>query len=91
MKICWYMEDLKVSHIDPKEINKFMERLEGIYGELRIIWGKVKISFGTTLEFLTPGELQLTMVDDLQGVPYDLPEVIMGQSTILVANNIFQV
>ena len=68
-----------------------MERLEGIYGELRITRGKVQKVFGMTLEFWTPGELQLTMVYYLKGVPWDLPEVIMGQSTSPVVNNLFQV
>ena len=32
MEFCWHVDDLKVSHVDPKEANKFMEFLECIYG-----------------------------------------------------------
>ena len=41
MRICWHVEDLKVSNVDPKEVTKFMELLEGIDRERNIKRGKV--------------------------------------------------
>ena len=39
--VFWHVYDLKVSHVDPKEVTKFMEWLVGIYEELRITRGRV--------------------------------------------------
>jgi hypothetical protein len=32
MTVCWHVEDLKVSHVDPKEVTKFGEWLSKTYG-----------------------------------------------------------
>ena len=33
MMVFWNVEDLKVSHVDLKKVSKFVECLEGMYGE----------------------------------------------------------
>ena len=58
---------------------------------MRITRGKVHEYLGMTLDFLTPGEIQVTMVDFLKGVLEDLQEVITGRSIISSANHMFQV
>ena len=62
MTFCWNVENLKVSHVDPKEVTNFMEWLEVIYGVLRITRGKVQKYLGVMLDLWNPGELRLTMV-----------------------------
>ena len=49
MTFCWNVENLKVSHVDPKEVTNFMEWLEVIYGVLRITRGKVQKYLGVML------------------------------------------
>ena len=44
-----------------------------------------------TLYLWTPGELRVTMLDYLNGVLEDLPEVITGIRTIPIDNNLFKV
>ena len=36
MTVFWYVNDLKVSHGESKEVTNFMEWIDGIYGELII-------------------------------------------------------
>ena len=69
--VFWNVEDLKMSHVDPKEVTKFMEWIEDIYRDLRITRGKVEEYLGTTLDLRTPGDLWVTMVDYLKGVLED--------------------
>ena len=33
MTVIWHVDDLKVSHVDPKENTKFADWMKGIYGE----------------------------------------------------------
>ena len=89
--VLWYVDDLKVSHVDPEDNTNFMECLEGIYRELRTTRGKVQKYFGMTPDFGTPGELWVTIVDYLKGVLEDFSEVGTGISMIPEANNLFQV
>ena len=90
MKIFWHVDDLNVSHVDPKEVTKFMEWIEGIYSELSITRGKLHKYFGMTIDFPTPGEIRVTMVDYLKGVVEDLLEAIRGWRTRLTVSHIFQ-
>ena len=39
--VLWHVYDLEVSHVEPKEVSKFMEWLVGIYKELSITRGRV--------------------------------------------------
>jgi len=39
MTICWYVDDLKVSHVDPKEVKKMISTLEDKFGELNVKYG----------------------------------------------------
>ena len=66
--VSWRVDDLEVLHVDPKGVTNFIEWLEGISGELRITRGKVHEYFGMTLDFRTPVDLWLTVVDCLKGV-----------------------
>ena len=91
MTVFWQADDLKVSHVDHKEVTKFMKYLQGIYKELKIPRWKLHDYIGMALNFWTPGDLRVTMVDYIKGVLENFPEVIMGWSTILAAGNLFQV
>ena len=91
MTIFWHVENMKVSHVDPKDVTKFMECLEGIYGDLSIKRGKIHKYLGMTLYFQAPGELRVIMVDYLKGVLQYLPEVTAGRRTSPEANQRFQV
>ena len=52
--VYWHVDELKVSHVDPKEVTYFMEWLEGIYGELSITRGDLQKYLGMTLDFQNP-------------------------------------
>ena len=73
MTVCWHVDDLNVSHVDPKEVTNFMEWVEVIYRDLGITRGKVHEYLSIALDLRTSGELWLTMVDYLKGVLEDFP------------------
>ena len=80
-----------MSHVDPKEVSKFMERLEGIYEDLMITRGKINNYHGMPLNLWTPVEIWVTMVNDLKGALEGFPEVVTVRSTSLVADCLSQV
>ena len=67
MTVFWYVDDLKVSYVEPKEVTNLMEWIEGIYSDLSITRVKVHEYLGVTPDFWNPGELQVTMVYYLKG------------------------
>ena len=73
MEVFYYLDNLEVSHMKPKEVTNVMECIEGIYGDMRITRLKVHKKLGMTLYFRTPGELRVTMVDYLKEVIEDFP------------------
>ena len=73
MIVCWYVDYLKVSHVDPKEVTTFMEWLEGVYRDMSITRVKVHKYLDMMLDFRTPGYLWVTMVYYLKGFMEDLP------------------
>ena len=54
MTVYWHVNNLKVSRVDPKEVTKCMECIEGIYEELSITRGEVHKYLGMKLDFWTP-------------------------------------
>ena len=66
--VFWNVEDLKMSHVDPKEVTKFMEWIEDIYRDLRITRGKVQKYLVMTLAFRILGNRRDIMADYINGV-----------------------
>jgi hypothetical protein len=77
--LTWHVDDIKMSHKDPKEVTKVIDWLKGIYGDnMHVSRGLVHDYLGMTLDYTTKGEVKVTMVDYLSGVLGDFPEVIDG-------------
>ena len=53
--------------------------------------GKIHKYVGMMLDFQTPGELQVTMVDYLKGFLEDFQKFIIGRRKILAVNHMFHV
>jgi len=90
--IVWHVDDLKLSHVDEKEVTKMLDWLKSIYGDrMRITRGKIHDYLGMTLDFTTRGELRVTMVDYLKQAIEDFPEKIEGSAATPAGNHLFTV
>jgi hypothetical protein len=90
--LTWHVDDIKMSHKDPKEITKVIEWLKGIYGDsMHVSRGTVHDYLGMTLDYTTKGEVKVTMVDYLKGVLGDFPEAITGTAPTPAAEHLFDV
>jgi hypothetical protein len=62
--LTWHVNDIKMSHKDPKEVTKIIEWLKGIYGDnMHISRGLVHEYLGMTLDYTVKWEVKITMVD----------------------------
>ena len=58
MTVVWHVDDLKVSHTDVKEVNKFIQQMEETFGTdapLSVSHGKTHDYLGMSLDFHTKG------------------------------------
>ena len=73
MTILCHVDDCKLSHVDPKANDEMIEWLRENYesifedgsGKMKVTRGKVHKFLGMTLDFTTPGEVQVTMFDHI--------------------------
>jgi hypothetical protein len=88
--VVWHVDDIKMSHVDEKEVSKLIIWLKSIYGEdMRVLRGRVHDYLGMTLDFTNKGEVKVTMIDYLKGVINDFPEIITGTAITPATTNLF--
>ena len=92
MTVCWHVDDLKVSHVDPDEVTKFGRWLSKTYGiavaEHR---GKVHDYLGMILDFTMDGHVIINMTEYIKTIIADFPEEIKTTKTTPAADHLFQV
>ena len=94
MTVVWHVDDLKVSHVDAREVEKFVQQMEETFGQenpLTVSWGQVHDYLGMTLDFHTKGEVQISMEDYVDVMLQDAPEEMKGTATTPAASHLFKV
>ena len=88
--IMWHVDDLKISHKEKTVVEQQIRFLESIYGPISSVTGKVHTYLGIDMDFTTPGEVKLSMVDYLKEVIEDFPEPITGSANTPAADHLFE-
>jgi hypothetical protein len=76
MTIAFHVDDCKLSHKDSKEMDKMIkwlkEEYESIFedgsGQMAVSRGKVHTYLGMTLDYTTPGQVKIKMIDYVQEI-----------------------
>ena len=86
MTICWYVDDLKVSHKNEHAVTALVLKLASLYGpKTTISRGKVHEYLGMEIDWLTnPGVMIVSMVKYLQKVIEEFPEAIMSTHQLIM-------
>ena len=94
MTVVWHVDDLKVSHVDREEVDKFVEQMEqtfGIDAPLTVSRGKVHDYLGMNLDFRVKGEVRIDMEHYIDMMLQDAPEDMDGISNTPAAAHLFKV
>lgn len=92
MMVTWHVDDVKVSHVDPNEVTKFLVYMGKIYGpKMKVTRGKVHDYLGMDLDFSTPGTLRVSMIKYLKKVLANFPELICSISASPAADHLFDI
>ena len=94
--IVWHVDDLKLSHKYGKEIDKFIVWLKGKYedpeiGKIKVSRGKIHQYLGMTLDFSSPGEVKIDMVDYIKKMIEDFPDKSESKANTPAALHLFEV
>ena len=60
MTITWHVDDLKISHIDAKEVTKRIDWFKSIYGKVKVSRGKLHQYLGMDMDFGEKGKLKMS-------------------------------
>ena len=94
--VVWHVDDLKISHVDAKENDKFVQWLREMYedeliGAVKVNRGKVHDYLGMKLDFSTPGEVKLDMKEYVKSMIEFFPEERKNTATTPAALHLFEV
>eukprot|EP00978_Attheya_sp_CCMP212_P048586 scaffold546300_cov122-Attheya_sp.AAC.1 len=92
--ICWHVDDLKISHVDPKVNTHIISLINDEFGQeapLTVTRGKVHQYLGMTLDFTDRGKVKITMKDSIKDMLDELPADMDGIATTPAPTHLFQV
>lgn len=93
--IVWYVDDLKLSHVDASVVDAVLELLKKEFGqqmELTVRRGKMHDYLGFQFDFLTDKKVTMTMNDFIQELIKECPDNLMkGTSTTPAPAHLFAV
>eukprot|EP00978_Attheya_sp_CCMP212_P042400 scaffold257852_cov32-Attheya_sp.AAC.1 len=92
--IIWHVDDLKISHVDPKVNTQVISLINDEFGQeapLTVTRGKIHEYLGMTLDFSSPGKVRVIMKDYVQGMLDEIPDDMDGIATTPAPRHIFEV
>ena len=93
MTVVWHVDDLKVSHMDTEEVEKFIQQMEETFGKdtpLTVPCGQAHDYLGMTLDFHNKGEVRIDMEHYIDMMLQDEPKEMEGVSNTPVAQHLFK-
>jgi hypothetical protein len=73
----WHVDDMKISHADPKVNNQFIEwanKKYGAFGGVKATRGKIHDYLAMTLDYRVPGQISIGMTDYVQKMVEEYPQ-----------------
>jgi hypothetical protein len=92
LTIAWHVHDLKISHVDTKVVDSFIDDLDHEFGKetpLSKSRGKIHDYLGMTLDFSINGQVTITMIDYIKMICMDLPKEMVGSTATPAASHLF--
>ena len=92
--ILWHVDDLKISHVDPKVVNDIIKKLEEKFGQespLVMSQGKTIEYLGMCIDYTEKGKVKISMYDYIDKMLAELPSDMNGVSTTPAGTHLFNV
>ena len=89
--IIWHVDDLKISHNDPKVVDSVLAWLEKLFGKLVTRRGKKHTYLGMDLDFTESGSVKVSMIDYLKELIVDFPVEIEDSIGTPIGTNLLEI
>jgi hypothetical protein len=92
--IGWWVDDLKISHVDSKVVDHVIDMLDEEFGKetpMNKSRGKVHDYLGMILDFSEPGQLTVDMVEYIKTIISEMPEEMSGTAKNPASSRLFQI
>ena len=93
MTVVWHVDNLKVSHVDTKEVENFIQQMEETFVKdtpLAISRGKIHDYLGMTLDFRNKGKVHIDMEHYIDMMLQDAPMEMEGVPNMPVKAHLFK-
>ena len=94
MTVVWHVDDLKVSHEDPKQVDKFIAYMRKMYedetGKVKVTQGKKHKYLGMILDYSETGTVQIDMSDYVEKIIEEFPENIVTTAKTPAGEHLFK-
>ena len=95
MTVVWHVDDLKVSHKDPQQIDKFINFLKTKYenesGKVKVTRGKKHKYLGMMLDYTIEGSVKIDMEDYVNKIIDEFPEEVQKVTRTPASEHLFRV
>ena len=89
--ICWYVDDMKISHVDPQVVSDVIGKIEGEFGKMTVTRGKKHRFVGMDIEFKEDKTVWITMIDYITECFEAFGEPIVKGANTPAKHNLFEV
>jgi hypothetical protein len=89
--ICWYVDDLKISHVSKDVVEDIVTKIEERYGKMTVTRGTKHTYIGMDIKFMGNGEVQIFMKDYILEAIEMFPEDCTGKAVTPARNHLFRV
>ncbi|KAI2513062.1 Reverse transcriptase (RNA-dependent DNA polymerase) [Fragilaria crotonensis] len=85
--VAWYVDDMKISHVDPNVVTQVIEQIEDRFGKMTVTRGKEHTFLGMKILYKENGTAEITMRDYLEeaivdsGLKYPEPQQHQPEGT----------
>lgn len=87
--ICWYVDDLKVYHKDPKVVDEVISELEGNFGKMKVNCGPDYMFVGMNIKLKDNATIAINMDDYITEYFSVFDEPVDGRANIPAKGNLF--
>ena len=91
MTICWHVDDLKISHVNPNVVDKMANWLDKLYLGVTATQGSMHKYLGMTFDFSTPSEVKVSVNDYIDKVLTGFPEEIIETAPSPAGDHLFKI
>ena len=89
--MAWYVDDVKISHMDECVVTNLIDEVKGEFGDLYITRGKKHVFLGMTFELLSDGSVLINMSDYIREALDAFPEEIFKSVNTCATNSLFDI